>query len=167
MEISPFNQLDTIVGQGDPDLNLLGNPNLDALPMVVDFNAAGSVQLPMMIEQEPYLDSFEDAAVEFAYNAEPRLSVVLLLDTSASMAGDAIHELNKGMATFMDEVREDPLTRKRLDLQIIEFGPVRIMNSFASVEDIDLPETFGMRYNADGGGHQCRPRRIARAPCAV
>ena len=45
-------------------------------------------------EQQPF------AAAEFAENPEPRCPCVLLLDTSGSMQGDPIEELNRGIQGF-------------------------------------------------------------------
>ena len=46
-----------------------------------------------MAEQVPY--TFD--AAEFAENPEPRVPCVLLLDTSGSMTGKPIAELNEGL----------------------------------------------------------------------
>ena len=40
------------------------------------------------------------ALTEFADNPEPRCAVVLLLDTSGSMEGDAIAELNRDTTIY-------------------------------------------------------------------
>lgn len=59
---------------------------------------------------------------EFADNPEPRCPVVLLLDTSGSMAGSAIEELNAGLQTFSETLKEDPLAALRVEVAIITFG---------------------------------------------
>jgi uncharacterized protein YegL len=69
-------------------------------------------------------------------NPEPRCACVLLLDTSASMTReDAIGELNQGIKTFADEMQEDPLARKRTEVEVISFGgdEPRIESSFCEV----------------------------------
>lgn len=78
-------------------------------------------------DQEPF------ATVEFADNPEPRVPCVLLLDTSASMAGSAIDELNEGLRRFIGEVAEDSLAHKRVDLAVITFGPVKVEVPFGVV----------------------------------
>ena len=78
-------------------------------------------------DQEPF------ATVEFADNPEPRVPCVLLLDTSASMAGSAIAELNEGLRRFILEVAEDSLAHKRVDLAVITFGPVKLETPFGVV----------------------------------
>ena len=42
---------------------------------------------------------------EFADNPEPRCPVILVLDTSGSMAGEPIKELNEGLRSFGDALR--------------------------------------------------------------
>jgi hypothetical protein len=44
------------------------------------------------------------SAVEFAENPEPRVPCVLIVDTSTSMQGPRIDELNKGLAFYKDEL---------------------------------------------------------------
>ncbi|RRA47883.1 VWA domain-containing protein [Acidipila sp. EB88] len=61
---------------------------------------------------------------EFADNPDPRCACVLLLDTSGSMAGAPIDELNAGLRAFQADVQEDPLARRRLEIAIITFGGV-------------------------------------------
>ena len=55
-------------------------------------------------------------------NADPRCPVVLVLDTSASMGGQPIAELNAGLAQFRDELADDKLARKRVEVSIITCG---------------------------------------------
>ncbi|MEH2268203.1 MAG: hypothetical protein V7K68_07180 [Nostoc sp.] len=44
---------------------------------------------------------------EFFENPENRCPVILLLDTSGSMSGQPILELNRGLATFKADVLKD------------------------------------------------------------
>ena len=44
------------------------------------------------------------AAVEFAENPEPRVPCVLIVDTSTSMQGPRIDELNKGLQAYKQEL---------------------------------------------------------------
>ena len=41
---------------------------------------------------------------EFVENPENRCPVILLLDTSGSMSGQPIQELNRGLAAFKEDV---------------------------------------------------------------
>ena len=50
----------------------------------------------------------------FADNPEPRCPCVLVLDTSGSMYGDPIKQLNAGVKVFKQELLQDPLATKRV-----------------------------------------------------
>ena len=58
-------------------------------------------------------------ASEFAENPEPRCPCLLLLDTSASMAGAPIDELNRGLMDFRRELAGDALAMKRVELGLL------------------------------------------------
>jgi hypothetical protein len=49
-------------------------------------------------------DQIPFGAAEFADNPEPRCPCLLLLDTSGSMQGAPISELNRGLVAFKDEL---------------------------------------------------------------
>ncbi len=84
-------------------------------------------------EQIPFgTDSFAD-------NPEPRCPCVLLLDTSGSMYGRPIQELNEGIRTFKQELMSDPLATKRVEIAVITFGPVTVDNSFQTVPFFQPP----------------------------
>lgn len=55
-------------------------------------------------EQKPFADPSPFAAAEFVDNPEPRCPCILLVDTSGSMSGEPIKELNAGLVTFKDEL---------------------------------------------------------------
>ena len=100
-------------------------------------------------KQEPFAARIEDADfndVEFADNPEPRCPVVLLLDTSSSMSGKPIEQLNKGLQTFCEEVVRDSLAAKRVELSLVTFGPVEVHSEFQSIHE------FYQNY-LEAGGH--------------
>jgi uncharacterized protein YegL len=70
-----------------------------------------------MIEQTPF-----HSKIILANNPEPRCPCVLVLDTSGSMGGEPIRQLNEGVQCLVDELSRDGLASKRVELAIINFG---------------------------------------------
>ena len=76
-------------------------------------------------------------------NPTARTPVVLCLDTSASMQGDPIDELQKGVELFYDEVGSDEIARYSAEIAIVTFG--------GSVDVIaDLAEKAPLNLQASG-----------------
>lgn len=78
---------------------------------------------------------------DFVSNPEPRCPCLLLLDTSHSMQGRAIAELNRGIVTFKDELATDALAMKRVEIAVVTFGPVNVSTYFQT-PDYFHPETL-------------------------
>lgn len=79
-------------------------------------------------------------AAEFAENTEPRCPCLLLLDTSGSMQGNPIAELNAGLQSFRDELQLDTLAAKRVEIAVVSFGPVEVVSEFTTVSNFYPPE---------------------------
>jgi uncharacterized protein YegL len=68
------------------------------------------------------IEQTEFAIVEFAENPEPRCAVVLLLDTSGSMQGQRIGQLNAGLRELDQALKRDALASLRVELAVVAFG---------------------------------------------
>jgi uncharacterized protein YegL len=78
-------------------------------------------------------------------NPDPRIACVLLLDTSSSMSGPPIDQLNRGFESFCDEIKKDELAQKRAEIAVITFG---------GVARVEIPFTEG---------RDLQPRRLVAA----
>jgi len=90
----------------------------------------------MSFDQVPFGES-----VEFAENTEPRCPCLLLLDTSGSMRGKPIDELNAGIRQLRDELFADDMAQKRVEVAIIGFDPVQTLSEFQT-PDVFQPPTL-------------------------
>lgn len=90
-------------------------------PVHIEYDANPLSEWRLGMEQEPYR-GFDIGADEFADNPDPRVPCVLLLDTSGSMAGRPIDELNAGLQQLRDELIQDAIASRRVELAIHTFG---------------------------------------------
>jgi uncharacterized protein YegL len=77
---------------------------------------------------------------DFVNNPEPRCACLLLLDTSGSMSGAPVSELNAGLRTLAEELRGDSLAMKRVEVGIVTFGPVQVESEFVSAANFVPPD---------------------------
>lgn len=77
---------------------------------------------------------------EFADNPEPRCPCVLILDTSGSMQGPRIRELNEGLQSLRASLQSDTLASRRVEMAVVTFGPVRVENPFTTGAAFDPPQ---------------------------
>lgn len=84
--------------------------------------------------------------------SESHMACLLLLDTSGSMAGSPIEELNNGLNRFRNEVCEDPKTKSVLDVAIVEFNSevsvVQEFDSILNMKDVHLAARGGTSMGA-------------------
>lgn len=79
---------------------------------------------------------------EFVDNQEPRCPVILLLDTSGSMCGQPLQQLNAGIATFKQEIETDSMAKLRVEIAIITFGSNVVMFQDFTTVDNFIPSTL-------------------------
>ena len=89
--------------------------------------------------------------VDLGDSTQPHVATVLLLDTSGSMDGEKIRSLNEGLKTFKEDIEQDELAAKRVDLAVITFDDsVQINHNFSSIEGFDPPSLTAGGYTTMG-----------------
>lgn len=89
-------------------------------------------------EQKPYQPT-RFLCADFADNPEPRCPCLLLLDTSTSMSGRAIAELNEGLISFKQELAADTLASRRVEVAVVSFGPVSLVSGYETADNFNPP----------------------------
>ena len=85
------------------------------------------------------IPNLEDT-LEFEDNPDQRTPCVLLLDTSYSMAGEPILELNQGLKIFKQTLMEDSLARRRVEVSVLTFGgQVDLVQDFVTADQFNPP----------------------------
>jgi uncharacterized protein YegL len=97
-----------------------------------------------------------EEAVEFAENPEPRCPCVLLLDTSSSMRGAPITALNEGLRAFRDDLMQDSLALRRVEVAVVTFdSDIQLVQDFVTVDRFDPPTLTAQGYTHMGAAiHQ-------------
>lgn len=90
---------------------------------------------------------------EYAENPEPRCPVVLLLDTSGSMSGQPITQLNQGLVTLHQELSQDSLAARRVQVAIVTFDSyVNVVQDFVDFNQFNPPNLSATGTTAMGEG---------------
>ncbi|QDZ40872.1 VWA domain-containing protein [Euhalothece natronophila Z-M001] len=77
---------------------------------------------------------------EFVENPSSRCPVVLLLDTSGSMSGQPIEQLNRGLSAFLEDVQKDEQASLSVELALVKFGgSPQLINNFQTVDELQAP----------------------------
>jgi len=78
---------------------------------------------------------------ELPVNYEQKCACILVLDTSGSMGGEPINELNKGLRKFKAEIQEDLTASNRLEIGIVTFNNnIDVVNTPQLVNEWNVPE---------------------------
>ncbi len=94
-----------------------------------------------------------DEVVDFAENPEPRCPCVLLLDTSGSMQGAPIDALNQGLLSFKDELTQNPLASRRVEVSIVTFDSnINVVQDFVTADQFTPPILTAQGLTTMGSG---------------
>jgi uncharacterized protein YegL len=73
-------------------------------------------------------------------NYEQKCLCTLVLDTSGSMGGEPIRELNRGLQEFYAAIEEDLIAANRLEVSIVTFGSqIKTIQEPSLIENFDMP----------------------------
>ncbi len=81
------------------------------------------------------------SASDFGNSTKRRLPICFCLDTSGSMMGNPIKQLNMGLSNFIASIKANDDTKSATDIAIVTFGSsVEIVMPFGKISDNGLPE---------------------------
>ena len=87
---------------------------------------------------------------EFVDNPENRCPVILLLDTSTSMIGDPVESLMRGVRVFKEEVHRDTKAALSVEVAVVSFGPVQLLQDFVTIENFTPPSLMAEGFTPMG-----------------
>lgn len=80
---------------------------------------------------------------ELISNPAARVAVCLVLDTSGSMSGAPIDELNKGVKLFIDAIKNDDIAKYAAEVAIVTFGgDVEVYSDFQNIENFSFRDFY-------------------------
>ena len=86
-------------------------------------------------------------ASDFGNSTKRRLPICFCLDTSGSMQGDPINQLNMGLQNFVSSIKANDDTRSATDIAIITFGSsVEIVMPFGKIKEDGVPDNVHNDY---------------------
>lgn len=99
------------------------------------------------------MNSQLEQTIQFADNPEPRCPCVLLVDTSTSMGGAPISELNEGLQKLKMSLEQDPLASKRVEIAVVSFNSrVVVEQSFVTSDTFSPPTLTATGSTSMGAG---------------
>ena len=101
-------------------------------------------------------EEFVLAQEELMENPDPRIPICLVLDVSASMRGEPIAELQRGIEQFFEALRSDEVASTSAEIAIVTFGThAETLLDFRSLETQDVPQlqAYGSTSMGEGVTH--------------
>lgn len=83
---------------------------------------------------QPTVGRPEPNKAEFIDNTEERCAVVLVLDKSASMAGERVRQLNEATAKFKRNLMEENTVARKIDVAVNEFNNLARFHPFQNAK---------------------------------
>lgn len=81
-----------------------------------------------------------------------KFPICLVLDTSGSMQGSNIRDLNQNVHSFLQFVENNQKAKRNAEIAIIEFGgDVRVISGYASIENINFNDLNAFGATPLGG----------------
>tara|TARA_B110000503_G_C7007184_1_gene354108 strand:- start:135 stop:788 length:654 start_codon:yes stop_codon:yes gene_type:complete len=79
--------------------------------------------------------------IELMNNQEQRLPCILILDTSSSMSGNPINELQSGLDFFAKDVKSDDDASQKVQIMVIKCGgEAEIISDWIDAESFESPD---------------------------